>query len=143
MPPMDKYLRDLEKTGKKKSMAKEDRLVRQREAAIMNQRQREIAEQLRLQREAAQRRAREEAVQDRSEARQTKLRATNNSFMDAINRSRSPPPPPGPAPPMEKGGLIKQTGVYMLHKGEVVVPANRVKTVDMALKKDKKVPLKK
>jgi len=44
---------------------------------------------------------------------------------------------------MEKGGLIKQTGVYTLHKGEVVVPANRVKTVDMALKKDKKVPLKK
>ena len=135
---MDKYLRDLEKTGKKKSMAKEDRLVRQREAAIMNQRQREIAEQLRLQREAARRRVREEAVQDRSEARQTKLRATNNSFMDAIKRL--PPPPP---PPMEKGGLIKQTGVYMLHKGEVVVPANRVKTVDMALKKDKKVPLKK
>ena len=46
-------------------------------------------------------------------------------------------------PPMKTGGLIKSTGVYTLHKGEVVVPAARVKSVDMSLKKDKKVPLKK
>ena len=52
-------------------------------------------------------------------------------------------PPAPPPPPMKTGGLIKRTGVYTLHKGEVVVPAHRVKTVDMALKKDKKVPLKK
>jgi len=44
---------------------------------------------------------------------------------------------------MKKGGLIKKTDTYMLHKGEVVVPANRVKSVDTALKKDKKKPLKK
>ncbi len=50
---------------------------------------------------------------------------------------------PRTPPPMKTGGLIKRTGVYTLHKGEVVVPAHRVKTVDMALKKDKKVPLKK
>lgn len=52
-----------------------------------------------------------------------------------------PPPPPPPA--MKTGGLIKSTGVYTLHKGEVVVPASRVKSVDMSLKKDKKKPLKK
>lgn len=46
-------------------------------------------------------------------------------------------------PPMKTGGIIKKTGVYTLHKGEVVVPANRVKSVDMALKNDKKKPLKK
>ena len=46
-------------------------------------------------------------------------------------------------PPMKTGGLIKKTGVYTLHKGEVVVPKIRVKTVDIALKKDKKKPLKK
>ena len=50
---------------------------------------------------------------------------------------------PLPPPSRKTGGLIKQTGVYTLHKGEVVVPAHRVKTVDKALKKDKKVPLKK
>jgi len=47
--------------------------------------------------------------------------------------------PPG----MKTGGLVKETGVYTLHKGEVVVPASRVKSVDMSLKKDKKKPLKK
>jgi len=47
--------------------------------------------------------------------------------------------PPG----MKTGGLIKETGTYTLHKGEVVVPASRVKSVDMSLKKDKKKPLKK
>ncbi len=44
---------------------------------------------------------------------------------------------------MKKGGLVKKTAVYKLHKGEVVVPASRVKSVDAALKKDKKKPLKK
>jgi len=55
----------------------------------------------------------------------------------------TPSPSPSPPPSRKTGGLIKHTGVYTLHKGEVVVPAHRVKTVDMALKKDKKVPLKK
>jgi hypothetical protein len=45
--------------------------------------------------------------------------------------------------PMKMGGMIRKTGVYTLHKGEVVVPAIRVKSVDLALKKDKKKPLKK
>ena len=44
---------------------------------------------------------------------------------------------------MKKGGLVKKTAVYKLHKGEVVVPASRVKSVDAALKKYKKKPLKK
>lgn len=52
-------------------------------------------------------------------------------------------PPPQPPPPMKTGGSIKKTGVYTLHKGEVVVPANRVKSVDKSLKKDKKALLKK
>jgi len=44
---------------------------------------------------------------------------------------------------MKKGGKIPKSGLYKLHKGEVVVPAHRVKTVDKALKKDGKKPLKK
>jgi hypothetical protein len=48
-----------------------------------------------------------------------------------------------PPPAMKKGGKIKKTGVYLLHKNEVVVPANRVKSVDKSLKKDNKKPLKK
>jgi outer membrane translocation and assembly module TamA len=46
-------------------------------------------------------------------------------------------------PQMKKGGEIKKTGLYQLHKGEIVIPANRVKSVEAALKKDKKKPLKK
>lgn len=63
----------------------------------------------------------------------------SSAIMDIFKKH--PPPPPPPA--MKTGGLIKSTGVYKLHKGEVVVPANRVKSVDMSLKKDKKKPLKK
>ena len=42
-----------------------------------------------------------------------------------------------------KGGQIKKTGLYKLHKGEVVVPAYKVKTVDKALKNAGKKKLKK
>ena len=47
------------------------------------------------------------------------------------------------APWMKKGGRAKKTGLYKLHKGEVIVPSHRVKTVDKALKKSKCKPLKK
>jgi hypothetical protein len=68
---------------------------------------------------------------------ETRLAQTNAIFLSRIaNLPRGPPP-------MKKGGLIKKTGVYTLHKGEVVVPAHRVKTVDKALKNDNKIPLKK
>jgi hypothetical protein len=64
-----------------------------------------------------------------------------DSMMKSMGRrNRSPSPPPTG---MKTGGLVKKTGVYTLHKGEVVVPAARVKSVDMSLKKDKKSPLKK
>lgn len=43
----------------------------------------------------------------------------------------------------KKGGKIPKSGLYKLHKGEVVVPAHRVKTVDKALKKCRLKPLKK
>ena len=43
----------------------------------------------------------------------------------------------------KKGGKIPKSGLYRLHKGEVVVPAHRVKTVDNALKKAGRKPLKK
>jgi hypothetical protein len=49
--------------------------------------------------------------------------------------------PPGGR--LKKGGKIPKAGLYKLHKGEVVVPAHRVKTVDKALRKDGKKPLKK
>jgi hypothetical protein len=40
-------------------------------------------------------------------------------------------------------GMVKRTGMYKLHKGEVVLPKLRVKSVDKALKADGKKPLKK
>lgn len=46
-------------------------------------------------------------------------------------------------PAMKKGGLIKNTGIYKLHKGEVVIPSNRVKSVEKALKEKGMKPLKK
>ena len=70
-----------------------------------------------------------------------RLRAANDKFQNAIAGASQPR---RLQPPSRKtGGIIKKTGVYTLHKGEVVVPATRVKSVDMALKKDKKKPLKK
>ena len=44
---------------------------------------------------------------------------------------------------MMKGGIITKTGLYKLHAGELVVTKSRVKSVDNALKKDGKRPLKK
>jgi len=46
-----------------------------------------------------------------------------------------------PPPRLNKGGKIPKAGMYILHKGEVVVPAHRVKTVDGALKKAGLKPL--
>jgi hypothetical protein len=43
----------------------------------------------------------------------------------------------------KKGGQIKKSGLYRLHKGEVVVPAYKVKTVDKALHQINKKKLKK
>ena len=51
--------------------------------------------------------------------------------------SPSPPPPPQPhrhatrdrsrpPPSLKEGGQVKKTGLYRLHKGEVVVPAKIV-----------------
>lgn len=36
---------------------------------------------------------------------------------------------------MKKGGMVKATGAYLLHKGEKVVPAKDVKKVMAAMKK--------
>jgi hypothetical protein len=41
-------------------------------------------------------------------------------FQQRIQRTK-------PIAEMKKGGPIKKTGMYMLHKGEVVVPASVVK----------------
>ena len=46
-------------------------------------------------------------------------------------------------PGAKEGGRIPKAGLYRLHKGEVVVPAYKVKVVDAALKKAGKKPLKK
>lgn len=46
-------------------------------------------------------------------------------------------------PEYKKGGEIKKTGLAKLHKGEVVIAANRVKAVEGALKKAGLKPLKK
>ena len=72
-------------------------------------------------------------------------------------RQPSPPPPPPPSPPpsgavrespspsastrqsrvegeFKKGGMVRKTGLYKVHKGEVVVPASRAQTVRKLLK---------
>lgn len=43
----------------------------------------------------------------------------------------------------KKGGIVKKTGLALVHKGELVVPAQRVKAVDKAVKKAGLKPLKK
>jgi hypothetical protein len=77
-------------------------------------------------------------------ARMERMRAASARLQDALaNAGTTNIPRRRQPPPMKTGGLIKSTGVYTLHKGEVVVPAARVKSVDMSLKKDNKAPLKK
>ena len=39
-----------------------------------------------------------------------------------------------PPPSMKKGGMVKKTGLYKLHKGELVVPTRNVTKVKKALK---------
>jgi len=46
-------------------------------------------------------------------------------------------------PGAKEGGLIPKAGLYRLHKGDVVVPAYKVKSVDSALKKAGKKTLRK
>lgn len=43
----------------------------------------------------------------------------------------------------KKGGLVKKTGLAKVHKGELVIPANRVKAVEKAVKDAGLKPLKK
>jgi hypothetical protein len=50
---------------------------------------------------------------------------------------------PRPSMQYKKGGLVKKTGLALVHKGELVVPAQRVKAVDKAVKKAGLKPLKK
>jgi hypothetical protein len=49
-------------------------------------------------------------------------------FQQRIQRTK-------PIAEMKKGGPIKKTGMYMLHKGEYVMTANQVKSVAKATKK--------
>lgn len=48
-----------------------------------------------------------------------------------------------PTPSYKKGGKVAKTGMALVHRGEVVVPASRVASVDKALKKAGMKPLKK
>ena len=43
-----------------------------------------------------------------------------------------------PIASMAKGGMVKETGLYKLHKGEKVVPVKDVKKVETAMKQMKK-----
>lgn len=49
-------------------------------------------------------------------------------FQQRIQRTK-------PIAEMKKGGAIKKTGMYMLHKGEFVMPATQVKSIAKAAKK--------
>lgn len=57
----------------------------------------------------------------------------NDMFAYVEGAARNNPPPPPPS--MKKGGLVKKTGLIYAHKGEVVIPATRVATVEKVLKK--------
>ena len=43
--------------------------------------------------------------------------------------------PPRPIAEYKNGGLVKKTGLAKVHKGEIVMPANRVEAVKKAVKK--------
>jgi len=43
--------------------------------------------------------------------------------------------PPRPIAEYKNGGLVKKTGLAKVHKGEIVIPANRVAAVKKAVKK--------
>jgi hypothetical protein len=45
--------------------------------------------------------------------------------------------PPGVLGQMKDGGKIPKTGLYKMHKGELVIPTKKVKKVEKALKEDK------
>jgi len=49
---------------------------------------------------------------------------------------------PKDIPEFKKGGKVKKTGLAKVHKGELVIPANRVKAVKKAVKKAGMKPLK-
>ena len=50
--------------------------------------------------------------------------------------------PPRPLPEFKKGGKVKKTGLAKVHKGEIVIPANRVESVKKAMRVAKLAPLK-
>lgn len=59
------------------------------------------------------------------------------------NRARIRPPTILPVRPIvrisggfRKGGAVKKTGAYILHKNELVVPANKAKKVKSLMKKN-------
>jgi len=71
----------------------------------------------------------------------TSMPAQSDYFNYVENAARNNPPPPPPA--MKKGGIVKKTGIVLVHKGELVVPAGRVASVQKAVKKAGLKPLKK
>ncbi len=69
--------------------------------------------------------------------------AVKNDWKDMkeIEKNKSPQPAkseekrPYEVPSYKKGGRVKRTGLALLHKGEHVIPKNKVKKVSAALKK--------
>jgi len=57
--------------------------------------------------------------------------------------AQNPPPPSTQPPEYKKGGKIRKTGFAKLHKGELVIPASRVTSVEKAVKMAGMKPLKK
>jgi hypothetical protein len=47
-----------------------------------------------------------------------------SGFADRVKRERVEK-----APSMAKGGMVKKTGLHMLHKGEMVIPAKMSKKI--------------
>lgn len=93
-------------------------------------------------RQAERTRRREENIRRMQQLRDaTPPEVLQQQRLAAINRARAI----SGLPPREykKGGLVQKTGLALVHKGEVVIPAHRVATVDKALKKAGLKPLKK
>jgi hypothetical protein len=59
----------------------------------------------------------------------------NDSFPSKADPVAGPATPTGKIPSYKKGGRVKATGLAKLHKGERVVPKNKVKSVEKAMRK--------
>ncbi len=76
------------------------------------------------------RRTDSDATEERRNIEEQRRVINESAAREFIERRESQPPPP-----MKSGGIVPKDGVYRLHKGEKVVPANKVKAKSKPKKK--------